>query len=149
MLRGFLFLLAGCAALSAMAAEEVDIRELMTAEELAASGLTNLSDSQFRALNRWLSNYQDQSNLEAVRTSAVDEDEIPDTFISTIDGQFNGWNGPTRFPLTNGQVWETRSTRQYSYSALNPEVEFTKTFWGQYRMRVVATGQSVTVRLAD
>ena len=65
---------------------------------------------------------------------------------SKIDGEFSGWNGLTRFPLKNGQMWENRSTRRYNYSAVDPEVEITRNFLGIYRMRLVDTGKAINVR---
>lgn len=149
MFRHYFTLLLTVVSLPAFAADNPDIRELMTPEELAASGLNGLSDDQLAVINRWLERFQAGDGTNAVSTSPAGNTDTPATFRSRIDGEFSGWNGPTRFPLKNGQVWETRSTRRYSYSAVDPEVEFTRNFLGQYRMRVLETGRSIAVRLVE
>ena len=132
--------------LPALSADDPNIRELMTAEEFAASGLSRLSNAEMDAINRWLVRYTAEDATEMISTSPAVK-EIDNAAVSSrIDGAFSGWNGPTRFPLKNGQVWETRSARRYSYSAVDPEVEITKNFLGIFRMRLVDTGRAITVR---
>lgn len=131
----------------AFGADELDIRELMTAEEFAASGLSQLSDAEFDVVNQWLLRFSSQTAAEIVAASPVEEAGSETTvFRSRIDGAFTGWNGPTRFPLKNGQVWETNSTRRYSYSATDPEVEITRNWIGSYRMRLLDTDKSINVK---
>ena len=146
MFRHCLTLILMLATLPALAADDPDIRELMTAEEFAASGLGSLSNDQIEAINRWLVRYTAEDAAELINAGSSDETIIRTSFRSRIDGEFNGWDGPTRFRLQNGQVWETNSTRRYNYSATDPEVEFTRNFMGIYRMRVVDTGRSISVR---
>lgn len=128
------------------AAEDPDIRDLMTAEEFAASGLSRLSEEEFAAINRWLVRYTAQDS-ETVLGSSPAVQEVTNAGIkSQIDGEFRGWNGPTRFPLKNGQLWETNSTRRYNFNAIDPEVEISRNWMGIYRMRIVETGKSINVR---
>ena len=118
----------------------------MTTQEFAASGLSRLSNDEMDAINRWLARYTAQDAAEMLNSSpAVSEIESAG-IKSKIDGEFSGWNGPTRFPLKNGQIWETRSTRRYNYSAVDPDVEITRNFLGIYRMRLVDTGKAINVR---
>ena len=134
------------ATLPALSADDPNIRELMTTQEFAASGLSRLSNDEMDAINRWLARYTAQDAAEMLNSSpAVSEIESAG-IKSKIDGEFSGWNGPTRFPLKNGQIWETRSTRRYNYSAVDPEVEITRNFLGIYRMRLVDTGKAINVR---
>jgi len=145
MFRQYIALMLVLITLPALAAEDPDVRELMTAEEFAASGLSGLSNDQMEALNRWLVRYTAEDAARLIKTSpAVKANDR--TIRSRIDGDFSGWDGTTRFRLQNGQVWETRSTRRYSYSAINPEVEITRNFLGQHRLVVVDTGKSISVR---
>ncbi len=146
MIRHFIVLLLALATLPAFSADEVDIRELMTAEEFAASGLSRLSSEEFDVVNRWLRRYSGQAAAET-KSAGFGVNELDrNTVRSRIDGEFTGWNGPTRFPLKNGQVWETQSTRRYSYSATDPEVEITRNWIGSYRMRILDTGKSIGVK---
>jgi hypothetical protein len=133
----------------AIAADNPDIRVLMTTEELTASGIRRLSDDEIEAINRWLARYTAQDAGEIMDSSPAVQ-EISNAPIRTaIDGQFNGWDGPTRFRLKNGEVWETSSTRRYSYSAIDPEVEITRNWMGIHRMRILETGRAINVRLVE
>jgi hypothetical protein len=146
MIRYCLALIMMLATLPALSADDRNIRELMTTQEFAASGLSRLSNDEMDAINRWLARYTAQDAAEMLNSSpAVSEIESAG-IKSKIDGEFSGWNGPTRFPLKNGQIWETRSTRRYNYSAVDPEVEITRNFLGIYRMRLVDTGKAINVR---
>ena len=146
MFRHVLTLMLAMTAFPVLAAEDPDIRTLMTAEEFAASGLGRLSNAEVDVINSWLVRYTAQDAVEMINNSPAVQEVESAAIRSQIDGEFNGWNGPTRFRLKNGQIWETRSTRRYSYSALDPEVEITKNWMGIFRMRVLATDQAINVR---
>lgn len=146
MFRHCIALLLVLATLSVSSADDLDIRELMTAEEFAASGLDRLSNEEFDVVNRWLMRYSGQAVAEMNSTTSALRDSDSYTIRSRIDGEFTGWNGPTRFPLKNGQLWETKSTRRYSYSAIDPEVEITRNWLGTYKMRLVDTDKSIYVK---
>lgn len=149
MFRYCLALMLTLSMLPAFSAEDPDIRELMTAEELSSSGIGRLSVEEIEVINRWLIRYTAQE-AEEVRDSSPAVQEAERAAIrSRIDGEFSGWNGPTRFVLKNGQVWETRSTRRYSYSAIDPEVEITTNWMGISRMRILETGQAINVRRVE
>lgn len=147
MFRRCIALFIALAMLPAFSADESDIRELMTAEEFAASGLGRLSNEEIDVINRWLMRRSGQAVAEtAIPAPPAADDPDRYTIRSRIDGQFNGWNGPTRFPLKNGQLWETKSTRRYSYSAIDPEVEITRNWLGTYKMRIVDTDKAINVK---
>mgnify|MGYP003674835857 CR=1 FL=1 len=146
MFRYCIALLLALATLPVFSADDPDIRELMTAEEFAASGLSRLSDEEFDVVNRWLLRYSGQAVAGENSASPAVQGLDSYTVRSRIDGEFTGWNGPTRFPLKNGQVWETKSTRRYSYTATDPEVEITRNWIGSYRLRVLDTDKSINVK---
>lgn len=149
MIRPFLILCFSLFVVSAHSAEDPDIRQLMTTEELAASGLDELSNEEIEVINRWLTRYT-ALDADDIRETSPAVQEIENADIrSQIDGEFNGWNGPTRFYLKNGQIWETRSQRRYDYSATDPEVVITRHWPGLYRLRIVATGQAISVRRVE
>lgn len=127
-------------------AQDPDIRQLMTPEELAASGLEKLSNSEIETINNWLIRYTVEDAEEMLESNPVVQEADNEDIVSRIDGAFNGWNGPTRFRLQNGQVWETNSMRTYSYSAVDPEVTISRNWMGVYRMRIVETGRAINVR---
>ena len=130
----------------ALSADNPDIRQLMTDQEFAAAGLDRLSSDEIEAINNWLIRYTAQDAEEMLKNSPAVIELDNEDIHSRIDGQFSGWNGPTRFILKNGQIWETRSTRRYSYSAVDPEVVITTNWMGISRMRIVETGQAINVR---
>ena len=134
------------AALPALSAEDPNIRELMTDEEFAAAGLARLSDDEIDVINSWLVRYTAQDAPQLINTSPAVKELNRATVTSKIDGEFNGWNGPTRFVLQNGHVYETNSTRRYDYSAIDPEVEITTNWLGIQKMRVLETGKAINVR---
>ena len=146
MIRYCLALIMMLATLPALSAGDPNIRELMTTQEFAASGLSRLSNDEMDAINRWLARYTAQDAAEMLSSSPAVSEVESAGIKSKIDGEFSGWNGPTRFPLKNGQIWETRSTRRYNYSAVDPDVEITRNFLGIYRMRLVDTGKAINVR---
>ena len=146
MFRLCITLLLSLATLPVFSADDPDIRELMTAEEFAASGLSRLSSEEFEFVNRWLMRYSGQVVAEMDSVSPAEQEMVAYTIRSSIDGEFTGWNGPTRFPLKNGQVWETKSTRRYSYSAADPEVEITRNWIGTYKLRILETNKSIYVK---
>lgn len=149
MFRHVLVLLLMLVTLPALSAEDPDIRKLMTPEEYAASGLSRLSDDEIDSINRWLVRYTAQDATDMMNTSPAVQEVENAAIRSRIDGEFSGWNGPTRFRLKNGQLWETRSARTYSYSALDPEVEITRNWLGIYRMRILATDRAINVRRVE
>lgn len=131
---------------STLLAQDPDIRELMTADEFAAAGLEKLSSAEIENFNQWLIRYTALDAEEMLEFSPAVQEVNNEDIVSRIDGAFNGWNGPTRFTLQNGQIWETNSMRSYNYSAVDPEVVITRNWLGIYRMRIVETGQSINVR---
>ncbi|MCG8414422.1 MAG: hypothetical protein MI746_09420 [Pseudomonadales bacterium] len=149
MFRYCLILIAIVATHLSLAAENPDIRTLMTEEEFAASGIGRLTEQEIEAINRWLVRYTVQDAEAMLENSPAVIEADNEAIRSSIDGQFNGWNGPTVFRLKNGQVWETRSARTYSYSAIDPEVEITKNWMGIFRMRILETGQAINVRRVE
>lgn len=134
---------------AAVSAENPDVRVLMTEEEFAASGFGRLSDDEIAAINRWLVRYTAQDAVVMIDDSPAVREISNAAIKSRIDGDFSGWNGPTKFHLKNGQIWETRSTRRYSYSAVDPEVEITTNWMGISRMRIIDTDRAIRVRRVE
>jgi hypothetical protein len=63
---------------------------------------------------------------------------------STIDGQFNGWEGQTIIKLMNGQVWQQNDLQLYLHLALMPKVMIISTSGG-YKAKVEGLSQAVGV----
>ncbi|MCG8413152.1 MAG: hypothetical protein MI746_02935 [Pseudomonadales bacterium] len=142
-----------------------NIETLMTAEELRATGVGELSETQIEALNAWLERYRDDEVTAAIAEVPVDTDSTASSntaqqqpldvypppreriIIDTrIDGEFNGWTGRTRFVMQNGQVWEQRRGRRWKISLDSPEVRLSQNFLGAWEMEVISEGRSIGVR---
>lgn len=147
----------------------VSIENLMTDEELEATGVADLSGRQLKALNAWLQKYSrgevgvtgvPAPTADPVQSepAAIDTRDAPhpdDDFgkpskrvemYSRIAGEFKGWTGKTRFPLENGQVWEQRKGWRWNANLDSPEVRIYKNFTGAYEMEIISEGRSIGVR---
>lgn len=122
------------------------IESLMTDEEKQASGVAELSSSQIEALNRWLVRYtaNEAPVLQAENEEVIEV--VKQGMTSRIVGEFNGWDGRTRFVLENGQVFEQRRPGRWKITLQNPEVHVSQNFMGAYEMEVVSEGRSIGVR---
>jgi hypothetical protein len=69
---------------------------------------------------------------------------VTDFIRTCIDGDFEGWEGDTVFPLCNGQVWMQSSDSYWYYYAYRPNVVIYQTGSG-YRMQVEGVNETVAV----
>lgn len=149
-LLGALLLFAGLCGQPARAADDPDVRELMTPEEFNAAGLERLSPQEIEALNRWLIRYTAKEAPVQRRASvavreAMKEDDV--TEIRTrIVGDFAGWDGKTVFRLENGQVWQQRIDGHFRKRLSSPEVVISKNVLGLWMLRVVEGDRAVGVK---
>lgn len=71
-----------------------------------------------------------------------------DSITAIIPGEFDGWDGPTRIVLANGQVWET--TESLAWHPRRPiqdaSVTIYKATFGRYQLRVEGYNRRVDVR---
>ena len=122
------------------------IKELMTEQELEASGVSDLSRQQIEALNTWLIRYTaNEAPVLQVENEEVIE-IVRQGMTSRIVGEFSGWSGKTRFVLENGQVFEQRRRGRWKTTLDNPEVHIRQNLMGAYEMEVVSEGKSIGVR---
>jgi hypothetical protein len=99
----------------------VAIEQRLSAEQLKATGLDQLSTEQLALLNTLLKEDQ-QAQVQAVRSEVEQEStsrggffdrEKREPIISKIAGPFSGWSGRTSFKLENGQTWRVINTPDY------------------------------------
>lgn len=122
------------------------IKELMTEQELEASGVNDLSRRQVEALNNWLIRYTaNEAPVLQVENEEVIE-VVKQGMTSKIVGEFNGWSGKTRFVLENGQVFEQRRPGRWKITLDNPEVHIRQNLMGAYEMEIVSERRSIGVR---
>jgi len=122
------------------------IEQLMTEQELEASGVNDLSRREIEALNTWLIRYtaNEAPTLQAENEEVIEV--VQQGMTSRIVGEFNGWSGKTRFVLENGQVFEQRRRGRWKITLNNPEVHISQNFMGAFELEVVSAGKSIGVR---
>jgi hypothetical protein len=111
------------------------IADLMSPEELEASGVRSLTSAQRDVLDAWLRVY--------VAKAVAASQGLEQTIESRIDGDFDGWEGGTTFTLVNGQIWKQIRPGAAYYFALNPKVIVSG---GSYRLRINGMAAAVPVR---
>ncbi len=121
------------------------IRELMTDEELRASGVDQLTEPQIQALNQWLIHYT-ANESELIKQTTEVKQEAFQPIESAIIGTFHGWSGKTTFQLENGQIWQQRYSDQWVTKMENPKVTITQNFFGFYKLEVEGKNKTIGVK---
>ena len=65
---------------------------------------------------------------------------------SRISGQFNGWDGDTKFNLENGQIWQQSGNGILKVSMNNPKVTIEKGTFGGFIFSVEGYNSKVKVK---
>lgn len=134
-------------------AQAQGVEAMMSSEEMAETGLDRLSAGELRRLNQWLLEHglpletddgrRSQEGLvmnqavsetagEAPATPAPvygERPEVPDV-LSSISGEFRGWDGKTVFRLDNGQIYQQRRPGRWKTRLSDPAVRVRKVFGG-------------------
>jgi hypothetical protein len=129
--RGFLIvvvsmLFVAICALTAQQYQSLKMSSVMTNDEFVESGIGSLTPPQRAVLDRWLNRYtahvfEVASKAPSTTIGLVHSGCTP-ALETTIDGEFQGWDGETIFKLSNGQIWQ-QAEYSYTYSyAYMPEV---------------------------
>jgi hypothetical protein len=117
--------------------QDFSIKNLMNASEFNNCGLNKLNSKELENLNNWLFSFM----LSVITNSNNSGDVIE----SSIDGDFEGWDGDTIFKLTNGQIWEQVSYDYEYHYAFMPEVTIIRTRNNRYKMMVEGMSGSIYV----
>lgn len=67
------------------------------------------------------------------------------TIESSIDGNFNGFDGDTIFKLVNGQIWQQSEYYYHYHYAYSPKVTIYNVN-GQYKLKVDGISKSIGVK---
>jgi len=138
-----------CSILSSQSRDlDLEIERVMTAKELAETGVSSLAPQQREALNRWLTSFTLRV-LKAGQPHSQSPRPAPSgrspAIESTIAGEFHGWEGETLFKLDNGQIWQQAEyDYMYSYS-YRPEVTIYPTTGG-CKLKVEDEEETIFVR---
>lgn len=86
----------------------------LSAEQMRATGLDQLSPAQLELLNRLLREEQTALVAETAAVAARDHARrTEEPVASTIKGDFRGWQKGTVFELANGQRWRVTDDDEY------------------------------------
>lgn len=125
------------------------VEQMMTPSELAATGVTKLTETERNALNQWLAKYTAVVlQVAAMQGQQPGGDALPlsgAVVESRIDGTFNGWDGETVFKLQNGQVWQQASYAYMYHYAYAPRVLIYRSGAG-FKMKVDGVTNEIAVR---
>jgi len=146
------------AATTTAAAREryVDIEKRLSAEQMQATGLNQLSPSQLALLNDLLRDdqkavVQAAEAQQAGRKSGgmfARNDEGP--VAATLQGEFRGWSNGTRLTLDNGQTWQvTEGSYAPRKAEANPKVTVSPGRISGWYLQVEGHNPSAKVRRVD
>ena len=121
------------------------IRELMSAKDLARTGLERLTDAEIAALDEWLHRYSTQLTKSALDFSSRVVGGADMAIETRIEGDFEGWQGGTTWLMENGQVWQQTSRDNHYFYALNPKVVIYRVAGG-WKMKVEGDREEVFVK---
>jgi len=135
-----------------MPADFTGLEKNMTPQEFQAAGLNKLTPEELAALNTWLIGKMKQREADVAKAPRV----VRDGFLepgddgpvhSRILGEFHGWHGATHFALENGQVWQQAESGELEgVNITDPEVTITKSFMGDWMLKVKGYNSFVRVR---
>jgi hypothetical protein len=102
---------------SATAQQQLTIDQVMSSDELKSTGVSTLSQTQRKELDRWLTRYTYLLLAEKKKSNECDP-----AIETQIDGDFKGWTGETLYKLRNGQIWQQATYHYHYHYAYAPEV---------------------------
>ena len=73
-------------------------------------------------------------------------ESVTNEISSRISGQFNGWDGDTKFNLENGQIWQQSGNGILKVSMNNPKVTIEKGTFGGFIFSVEGYNSKVKVK---
>ena len=109
---------------------DVDIDQLLSQDEQAAIGYSEMTDSAQLALRtalvtKFMAGYEvgwKESATEVQTKKQLQSAAAPQVVESQIDGDFEGWEGETVVKLMNGQIWQQTEYYYHYHYAFMPEV---------------------------
>lgn len=133
-----------CAGPVAAEGAYVAIEQRLSAEQLHATGLDQLSDAQLSLLNQLLRDEQAKAAAERARDPGRQQD-APVT--SAIRGEVRGWSAGTVFALENGQRWRVVEGDYYAPAPLrSPRATVRPGVLGSWYLRIEGVSVGAKVR---
>ncbi|MFT7132821.1 MAG: Glu-tRNA(Gln) amidotransferase subunit E-like FAD-binding protein [Cyclobacteriaceae bacterium] len=125
------------------------VETLMNQEEMQATGVSELSAAQVRALNEWLINYTAKDAPTLLQYNEEIKTALNQPVSTRIVGTFTGWRGETKVTLENGETWQQRHKSKWIVKMENPEVVIEKNVMNFYKMTFVESGRAMGVKRVD
>ena len=129
----------------------VAIEHRLSASQMQATGLDQLSAEQLSLLNQLMREQQATDEVESVtaeRERKTHEAETP--ISSTLKGEFRGWQAGTVFELENGQRWRVIDGEYYTTMRLaHPAVTVKPGFLGSWYIRIEGVSVGAKVRRVE
>lgn len=135
-----------------------DLQTQMSPEQFRAAGLDKLSTGELASLNAWLQGKVEQAVEQATAQVVAEVQEkareegrqevitknrgflsfgSDEPIVSTLQGEFRGFQKGLQFTLDNGQVWEqTDSATLHGVRRTNPGVRITPGVMGVWYFQV-------------
>ena len=153
------------------------LQPYMSEEEYLAAGLDKLNPAELAQFQAWFARTMraappakaasPRDEAAVVSTPTVADDTVAPAgrneserrfgneqlenvgeLVAHVTGTFTGWDGPTRFKLDNGQVWETIGSSKFTplRPMENAEVTITRGAFNSYRLKVEGSNRYVQVK---
>jgi hypothetical protein len=126
-----------------------DIFDKMDKETAITTGIYKLSTKERAELMAWLDGSRKQIAKEEKKKNMGFEQKDGDREVihSSVEGEFNGWQGKTVFKLANGQVWkQVEKTIFYIPKRSNPDVTIKPKLLGSWTLFLDGYSRGVKVR---
>lgn len=129
----------------------VAIEQRLSAEQLHATGLDQLSASQLSLLNQLLRDDQAAVAAESVAAERIRAKQPEAPITSTLKGEFRGWQNGTVFELANGQRWRVVNDDDYylGHGPTNPKVTVKPGVLSSWRFEIEGIPVSAKVRRVE
>lgn len=125
----------------------VPVESRLTAGQMQATGLDQLSAEQLALLNQLLREDQDEVVAETVREKRRDETA---PVASAIRGEVRGWEKGTVFELENGQRWRVADGEYVGTRAFaNPKATVRPGMFSSWYLHIDGIGVAAKVKRVD
>lgn len=126
----------------------VAIEQRLSAEQMRATGLDQLSPEQLSLLNQLLRDEHTQVAVESVAAERVRKKSEDTAVVSSrLNGEFRGWKTGAVFELENGQRWRAMDGEFYTTKRLpNPNVTVKPSAFGTWYMQVEGANVNIKVK---
>lgn len=127
------------------------IEQRLSAEQLRATGLDQLSSEQLALLNQLLREQQGHVAAESAKSERDRKRrEATEAVAGTLKGEFRGWQDGTVLELMNGQRWRVIGSSYYTPRSIpNAKVIIAPGAFGSWHLRVEGVNAGTKVKRVE